>query len=111
MCDRVVSITDISLFWTADISTPAMPVWAISIISGEDIMFPKPNIALAPSTRIRVRAIQSTNWVRATRAIPMILPNISSVDFTLDTSTSTTRELFSSITEDITDPPNKAMNM
>ena len=45
-----------------------------------------------------VRMIHSRNWVRATRATPMILPNISSVDLTEETSTSTTRLDFSSMT-------------
>ena len=41
----------------------------------------------------------------------MILPNISSVDFTEETSTSTTRLVFSSMTLDMTMPLNSAMNM
>ena len=55
--------------------------------------------------------IQSRNCVRATRAMPMILPNISSVALTELTSTSTTRLAFSSITLDITMPPKSVMNM
>ena len=41
----------------------------------------------------------------------MILPNISSVDFTEETSTSTTRLVFSSMTLDMTMPLNRTMNM
>ena len=66
---------------------------------------------MAIARRARVRTIHSRNWVRATRATPMILPNISSVDFTDDTRTSTTRELFSSMTELMTMPENRAMNI
>ena len=43
--------------------------------------------------------------------MPMILPNISSVDLTEDTRTSTTRLCFSSITADITMLPNIVTNM
>ena len=58
-----------------------------------------------------VRTIHSRNCVRATRATPMILPNMSSVDFTEETSTSTTRLVFSSMTLDMTMPLNRAINM
>ena len=58
-----------------------------------------------------VRRIQSRNWVRATRATPMIFPNSSSVALTEDTSTSTTRLDFSSMTLDMTMPLKMAMNM
>ena len=44
-------------------------------------------------------------------AMPIILPNMSSVALTELMSTSTTRLDFSSITDDITMPPNTAMNM
>ena len=55
--------------------------------------------------------IQSRNCVSATSAMPMILPNISSVDLTELTSTSTTRLAFSSITELITMLPNIVTKM
>ena len=58
-----------------------------------------------------VRIIHSRNCVRATRATPMILPNISSVDLTEDTRTSTTRLDFSSMTLFMTMPLKRAMNM
>ena len=70
-----------------------------------------PKAAPPMPTIASVSTIHSANWVRATRATPMILPNIRSMLFTDDTSTSTTRELFSSITEPITMPLNIAMNM
>ena len=66
---------------------------------------------MAIPTKIPVSRIHSRNCVRATRATPIILPNISSLAFTEDTSTSTTRELFSSITELMTIPEKRAMNM
>ena len=64
-------------------------------------MKPMPTLTSTP-----VRSIQRRNWVRATAAIPMILPNISSVARTELMSTSTTLLDFSSITADITIPPN-----
>ena len=59
----------------------------------------------------RVRTIQSRNWVKATKATPMILPNISSVALAEEISTSTTRLDFSSMTLDMTIPPNIVMNI
>ena len=58
-----------------------------------------------------VSTIQSRNWVKATRATPMIFPNISSVALTEDTRTSTTRLDFSSMTLVMTMPQNRAMNI
>ena len=71
----------------------------------------RPRIPPATPISISVSRIHSRNCVRATRATPIILPNISSVALTEDMSTSTTRELFSSITELITMPENRAMNI
>ena len=51
------------------------------------------------------------NWVKATRATPMILPNIRSTAFTEEISTSTTLLDFSSMTLDMTCPPNIMMNI
>ena len=69
-----------------------------------------PRMPPATPMSISVRSIHSRNCVRATKATPIILPNMSSVAFTEDMSTSTTRELFSSMTELITMPENRAMN-
>ena len=74
-------------------------------------MLPKPQIPPTMPTIIPVRRIQSRNWVRATMATPIIYPNISSVDLTDDTRTSTTRLDFSSMTLVITIPQNIAMNI
>ena len=71
----------------------------------------KPPKAEKPPTRTRVRIIHRKNWVRATQATPMIFPNMSSVAFTEETSTSTTLLAFSSMTLCITIPENMAMNM
>ena len=62
-------------------------------------------------TRAPASITQRKNWVRATRATPMIFPNMSSVDFTEEMSTSTILLDFSSITLLITIPENIAMNI
>ena len=67
--------------------------------------------APATDTRTTERTIHSMNWVRATRATPMILPNIRSTAFTEEIRTSTTLLFFSSMTLDITCPPNITMNI
>ncbi len=114
----VVSAT----IWPATGSTSVMDsicsaetpiVWAI--ISGLDaekfFITSSPAIAVTPYTRSSVRTIQRKNWVRATRATPTILPNIRSIALTEEISTSTTRLVFSSMTLDITWPPNIIMNI
>ena len=111
--------------WAAAITLPRSisPIWVpsgtpicctISVVGSSCIMpmiLSLPTMPMAMPRSIRVRRIQRTNWVTATRATPMIFPNISSVAFTEDISTSTTRELFSSMTELITIPENRAMNI
>ena len=66
---------------------------------------------MAAPTMAPVSRIQSRNCVKATSAIPMILPNISSVAFTELMRTSTTLLDFSSMTADITIAPNIVMKM
>ena len=63
----------------------------------------------ATPTIMRVRMTQSRNWVRPTRARPMILPIMSWKGLTDDTMTSTMRLVFSSITPRITCEPNMKM--
>ena len=60
---------------------------------------------------ITVSTIHRKNCVRATRATPIILPNMRSTAWTDEMSTSTTREDFSSMTLCITMEPNMVMNM
>ena len=52
-----------------------------------------------------MKTTQMSNWVRATEAIPMILPIISWKGFTEDTMSSSTLLLFSSMTPCITIVP------
>ena len=47
-------------------------------------------------------AAQMPIWVRPTAPTPMILPAINCIGLTLESRTSTTREVFSSSTERIT---------
>ena len=74
-------------------------------------MSDRPKAAFAPTSSTIVRIIQRRNWVRATSAMPIILPNIRSIALTDETITSMTLEDFSSITELSTIPPKSAMNM
>ena len=96
---------------------PSMPgaIWATISVEGSSCSMPiilsLPIIPAATASSSSVSRIHSRNCVRATSATPMILPNMSSVALTLDTSTSTTRELFSSMTELITMPENRAINI
>ena len=96
------------------ISTPPIEP-AICIIcsccAGSPIRLSSPTKAETPPTRTTVRRIHRKNCVSATQATPMIFPNISSVAFTEDTSTSTTLLAFSSMTLCITIPVNIAMNI
>ena len=98
----------------ADGSTPSPSViWAICSVCtfAEPAMESKPTKEPTPSTSTAVSTTQRRNCVRATQATPIILPNISSVAFTEDTSTSTTRLDFSSMTLCITIAENIAMNI
>ena len=95
-------------------STPSPSViWFICSVCtfALSIILSNPMNEETPVTITAVSTIQRKNWVRATHATPMILPNMSSVAFTDDTSTSTTRLAFSSITLCMTIPENIAMNM
>ena len=92
-------------------STPRSSViWAICSVCTVAlcIMESSPTNDEIPVTMTAVSMIHSRNWVSATQATPMILPNISSVALTEETSTSTTLLAFSSMTLCITIPENIA---
>ena len=56
------------------------------------------NALLPPSVSSSPDPAQMPSWVSATRPMPMTLPVMNSVGVTDDMSTSTMRELFSSMT-------------
>ncbi|CDC63697.1 unknown [Bacteroides sp. CAG:770] len=89
-------------------------IWVICAVgSAPAASLRKPVPKIPPTTaRIRiVNAIHIKNCVNATMATPIIFPKSSSVAFTEETSTSTTRLDFSSMTLDITIPQNMEMNI
>ena len=72
---------------------------------------PEPVMPPMTARMTTVSAIHMKNWVRATRATPLIFPKRSSVALTEDTRTSTTLLDFSSMTLDMTIPQNIEMNI
>ena len=65
-----------------------------------------PTAATAPGAEIAaIKVAQIRNWVRPTAPMPRILPSISSKGLSVDITTSTTCELFSSRTPRMTYMP------
>ena len=92
--------------------TASIPCISITVsVAPESTNLSTPTKLLMPIMTAPERTIHRMNWVRATSATPMILPNISSVELTDETSTSTTLEDFSSMTLFITIPLKSAMNI